>query len=66
VVFLNFDQDFRNTFKVAIFPDSWSLFPEPPEIYYKDKAVRVTGQIKLYEGSPEIIVDHPDQIEVME
>ena len=31
VVFLNFDKDFRNTFEVAIFPDAWPLFPEPPK-----------------------------------
>jgi DNA/RNA endonuclease YhcR with UshA esterase domain len=65
-VFLNFDQDFRNTFKVVIFADAWPLFPAPPESYYKNKPVRVTGQIKMYQNAPEIIVDRPDQIEIME
>jgi micrococcal nuclease len=65
-VFLNFDQDFRNTFKAVIFADAWPLFPAPPENYYKNKAVRVTGQIKMYQNAPEIIVDRPDQIEIIE
>ena len=66
VVFLNFDEDFRHTFTIAIFPDVWPLFPAPPEDYYHNKRVRVTGLIEMYQNSPEIIVDHPDQIEIME
>lgn len=66
VIFLNFDHDYHNSFKVVIFPDAWTLFPDTPDVYYKDKTVRVTGQVKSYENSPEIIVDHPDQIEIME
>jgi DNA/RNA endonuclease YhcR with UshA esterase domain len=66
VVFLNFAEDFRTTFKVAIFPDAWARFPGPPEDFYRDKTVRVTGQIKIYQNAPEIIVDQPDQIEILE
>ena len=44
----------------------WPLFPAAPEDYYKDKMVQVTGEIKMYQNAPEIIVDHPDQIEIME
>jgi DNA/RNA endonuclease YhcR with UshA esterase domain len=66
VVFLNFAEDFRNTFKVAIFPDAWPLFPTPPEEHYKNKIIQVTGQIQLYQNVPEIIVDHPDQIKIVE
>jgi DNA/RNA endonuclease YhcR with UshA esterase domain len=66
VALLNFDPDFRTTFKVAIFPDVWPLFPAPPEEYYRDKLVRVTGQIKMYQNAPEIVVERPDQIEIVE
>jgi len=66
VVLLNFDQDFRNTFKVAIFPDAWPLFPEPPEDYYRNKTIRITGEIKMYQNAPEIVVDQPGQIEIVE
>ena len=66
VVLLNFDKDFRTTFKVAIFADAWSLFPAPPEEYYRNKTVRVTGQIEMYQNAPEIVVDRPEQIEIVE
>ena len=63
---MNFDKDFRTTFKVAIFADAWSLFPAPPEEYYRNKTVRVTGQIEMYQNAPEIVVDRPEQIEIVE
>jgi hypothetical protein len=66
VVLLNFDRDFRSTFKVAIFADAWPLFPAPPETHYRDKTVRVTGQVQMYQNAPEIIVDRPEQIEIVE
>jgi DNA/RNA endonuclease YhcR with UshA esterase domain len=66
VVFLNFAEDFRTTFKVVIFPDAWPLFPTPPEEYYRDKTIQVTGQIEIYQNAPEIIVAGPDQIEIVE
>jgi DNA/RNA endonuclease YhcR with UshA esterase domain len=66
VVFLNFDEDYRYTFKAVIFPDAWPLFPEAPESLYRGQMVRVTGQVKLYEGAPEIIVETPDAIEILE
>jgi DNA/RNA endonuclease YhcR with UshA esterase domain len=66
VVFLNFDQDYSHSFKVVIFPDAWPLFPEPPEDMYQGQLVRVTGQVQIYEGAPEIIVETPDAIEILE
>ncbi|MFB0535794.1 MAG: OB-fold nucleic acid binding domain-containing protein [Anaerolineae bacterium] len=66
VVFLNFDKDYENTFKVVIFPDDWPKFPEPPEELFLGKKVRVKGLVKEYQGAPEIIVEEPEQIEVVE
>jgi DNA/RNA endonuclease YhcR with UshA esterase domain len=66
VVFLNFDEDYRHTFKVIIFPDAWPLFPQPPEIMYRGRLVRVTGQVEMYQGAPEIIVEIPEAIEILE
>jgi len=65
-VFLNFDEDYRHTFKVVIFPDAWPSFPRPPEEMYRGRLVRVRGQIKMYQGAPEIIVETPDAIEILE
>jgi DNA/RNA endonuclease YhcR with UshA esterase domain len=66
VVFLNFDQDYSHSFKVVIFPDAWPLFPEPPEDMYQGQLVRVIGQVQMYEGAPEIIVETLDAIEILE
>jgi len=66
VVFLNFDKDYRSTFKVVIFPDDWPRFSEPPEELFLDKRIRVKGVVKEYQGAPEIIVEEPEQIEVVE
>jgi len=66
VVFLNFHQDYSRYFKAVIFPDDWDKFPEPPEELFLDKLVRVTGLVKEYQGAPEIIVEEPAQIEIVE
>ena len=66
VVFLNFHQDYRTHFTAVIFPDDWDKFPEPPEDLFLDMLVRVTGLVKEYEGAPEIIVEEPAQIEIVE
>ncbi len=64
--FLNFHEDYRNHFKAVIFKSAFGRFPANPEDYYLDKLVRVTGKIKEYQGSPEIILENPGQIEVLE
>lgn len=66
VVFLNFHEDYRHYFKVVMFPEAWPLFPQPPEELYLHQRVRVTGRIKEYEGAPEIIVESPEQIVILE
>ncbi len=66
VLFINFHEDYRNTFSVAIFATDLHLFPENAREYYKGKQVRVSGIIKEYKGAPEMIVKDPGQIEVME
>lgn len=66
VLLLNFHQDYRNHFKVAIFAADLGKFPPAPEDYYQQRLVRVTGVVKDYKGAPEIIVRDPEQIEVLE
>jgi DNA/RNA endonuclease YhcR with UshA esterase domain len=65
VLFLNFHEDYRNTFSVAIFVTELARFPENAKEYYKGKLVRISGIIKEYRGAPEMIVKDPDQIEVL-
>jgi micrococcal nuclease len=66
VLMLNFHQDYRKHFKVAVFADKLAKFPEHPEDFYKKRLVRVTGIVKEYEGAPEMVIDEPGQIQVEE
>ena len=65
VCHLNFHEDYRKYFSVAIFGQSFSKFPPRPEDYYLRRNVRVTGVVKSYKGAPEIIVSDPGQIELI-
>lgn len=66
VCFLNFHQNYKKYLSVVIFASSFHLFPPQPEKYYYGKKVRVKGLIKEYKGKPEIIVNNPLQIEIIE
>jgi len=63
-VFLNFHDPYQGYFYGVIFASDLKSFPFKPEEFYRGKEVRITGLIKLYQGSPEIIVEDPSQIEV--
>jgi len=63
-IFLDFHDPYQGYFMVVIFKSDWTNFKFQPEIFYKNKEVRVTGLIKTYQGSPEIIASSPTQIEV--
>lgn len=65
VLFLNFAEDYRNTFTVAVFVSDLPRFPADARNHYLGKRVRVTGIIKEYRGAPEMIVGDPEQIEVL-
>jgi hypothetical protein len=63
-VFLNFHDPYQGYFCGVIFASDLSSFPFKPEDFYRGKEVRISGLIKLYQGSPEIIVENPSQMEV--
>ncbi len=69
VIWLMGNADVDKNFKVVIFPSVYSKFPGYPDTlpdqYYKGKTIRVRGLIKLYRGWPEIIVNDPSQIEIV-
>lgn len=66
VCFLNFDRDYKKNFTVVIFQSAFNNFPSPPETLYKNKLIKVKGYIKEYKGKPEIIVNYPSEIEILE
>lgn len=66
-VFLNFEKPYPNhCFVAVIFSSDLYKFVQNPEDYYLNKTVRVMGEIKEYQGKPEIILEDPSQIEVGE
>lgn len=64
-VFLNFGAPYpKNCFVAVIFKSDQNKFIDKPEIYFKNKIVRIMGKIKEYQGRPEIILKDSSQIEV--
>ena len=63
--FLNFHPDYKRYFTAVIFRSAFDRFPKCPENHYNNKKVRVTGTIKEYNGSPEIILNSPSQIKII-
>ena len=64
-VFLNLEKSYPNQcFTVVIFSSDQYKFVESPEKFYATKTVRIKGEIKEYQGKPEIILETPSQIEV--
>jgi DNA/RNA endonuclease YhcR with UshA esterase domain len=47
-------------------PEKIVTFPPNPETYFLDKKVRVEGKIEIYKGTPEIVLDDPSQIWIVE
>ena len=65
VTYLNFSRNFQADLKIVIFPTEAARFPQPPEIMFDGRTVRVTGKVEEYQGAPEIIVRTPQQIEIL-
>jgi hypothetical protein len=66
VCFLNFDTDWRDKFYIPIFQKAFRFLPEEPQDYYMNKTIRVTGEVTLHKGRPNIEVRDLDQIEIVE
>jgi hypothetical protein len=64
--FLNIGKPYpeKDRFTVVIWEEYRDNFPEPPEIFYSEKMVRVYGKIKNYKGAMEIEVRSPSEIEI--
>jgi phosphatidylserine/phosphatidylglycerophosphate/cardiolipin synthase-like enzyme len=64
VIFLNFSPN-RSDFKIVIFASAWDRWPQAPDELYYGQRLLITGEVQLYNGAPEIIVDGPEQIVVI-
>ena len=64
-IFLNFEKPYPNQcFTSVIFSSDQYKFVDSPEKYYSNRTVRIRGEIKEYQGKPEIILENPSQIEI--
>lgn len=74
--FLDFHDPYEDWFKCVIWCEDketlepvrdrfMAAFPPDPETYFLNKRVRVSGEINIYKGTPEIILTDPAQIWVV-
>ena len=66
-LYLNFSFNWKEDFTAVIYPKRLRQFPTNPEDYYRGKKVRVKGTIERHEtyDKPQIIINSPDQIEII-
>lgn len=63
--FLNLGQPYPDQFfTVVIWEDHRNKWDTPPEQWYVNKKICVSGMIETHKGTPQIIVENPGQIEV--
>lgn len=65
LTFLNFDRS-RESLTLIVFKENYSKFPEPAEKLYLNHTIKAKGKVVSYQGKPEIIIQGPEQIEILE
>lgn len=65
VIILNFGPR-RDDFKVVIFERNWDRWPASPDELYHGRTLRVRGMVQEYESAPEIVVERPQQVELVD
>lgn len=70
VIFLNFGKNFNTSLSAVIYDfDVHSFIDagiEEPESYFKNKKVILEGIIRLNNGKPEIVINSPKQIKIVD
>ncbi|MBI4179078.1 serine/threonine protein kinase, partial [bacterium] len=66
VAFLDFKSGSKTDFRVAIFASAYGNFPEGFEQLYQGKKIWVAGTIETYQGRPQMVVQNPSQIKIIE
>jgi len=60
--FLNFDEDWKGKFVAVIFASTGCSFPGAPADLLMGKDLRIRGKVKMYKGSPEIVIESAKQL----
>ena len=64
--FLGFGPYEEKTFTAVIFASSFGDYSVPPETLFADRRIRVSGRVKLYRDIPEIVIENPSQLVVLD
>ena len=65
ILFLNFHPNWKKYLSVVIFGKDLPGFPDNPETYYRNKALRIRGTVTLTKDRLEIVVTSPEAITVV-
>ena len=57
--------DYTKAFQVVVFKDNFDKFTQSLDSY-KEKKILVSGQIDSYEGTPQIVIESPQDIKIMQ
>jgi len=66
ITFLNFHENFRETVTLVIREKDYSKFSKPPEMLYQNRTIRARGKVSQYDGKPQIVIEDPSQIDLIE
>lgn len=66
VCFLNFSEQWRGKFYLPVFKEVFAELPAPPEEFFLNKTLRVTGKVTLHRNRPNIEIHSLKQIEIIE
>jgi DNA/RNA endonuclease YhcR with UshA esterase domain len=65
VCFLNFDKNWQGKFYIAIVePSAMTAWGKPPQEYFLNQKIRVTGQVSLYQDRPQMRITKAEQITI--
>ena len=70
VTFLNFGKNFNTSLSVLIYNTDIPAFIDvgidEPDKYFKNKKVIIEGIVRISNGKPEVIINSPNQIKIIE
>jgi len=68
ICFLNFSNEpgGGDRFYLVVFQDQFDLFGGKPEVFFRNKTVRATGEIEEYKGRPQMKIRRKEQVRIVE
>lgn len=68
-LFLHIGQNYKNSISAVIADEAKASFAmegiKKPEVFYKNKKVMLEGLVKIINGKPQVIINFPAQIKVV-